>query len=350
MRFFSAFFSVVRQMPGSNPQRRGMARTIPNFCVVLCIFVLCRSLYCLCICVLYYCHRVATQLQLNIPYHIIWTINAAVELAATAFTAEDCRNSENRGRRMLRNSGTSFKNYRVSQSRNWILRSINSRHRHVTLSHQQITVRNLCHLKTARLYECEVTIFQDVIWLNSVTFQTTKQKPAFLCWNVWFHIGRKITDDLITQITYARSPTRHQKLQEPAKHCRARMTTWGETTVPSFMVQMPLRAVGPTQGHIIIHTLTQVILLHDSLCLSITTPNKFKSAQISYQRRCRRLCHLAIVKIICRSVYWLNRKIVTQFMRGQRPPFLYSVKLTLGHAATYPKDAGCHSLGCKKTG
>ena len=24
-----------------------------------------------CICVLYYCHRVATQLQLNIPHHII---------------------------------------------------------------------------------------------------------------------------------------------------------------------------------------------------------------------------------------------------------------------------------------
>jgi len=47
------------------------------FCFVLCIFVLfyvwfvlCRSLYCVCICVLYYCHRVATQLQLNISYHI----------------------------------------------------------------------------------------------------------------------------------------------------------------------------------------------------------------------------------------------------------------------------------------
>jgi hypothetical protein len=55
------------------------------FCVVLCIFVLffvffCCFLYCLfcvvlcvlfvCICVLYYCHRVATQLQLNISYHV----------------------------------------------------------------------------------------------------------------------------------------------------------------------------------------------------------------------------------------------------------------------------------------
>jgi hypothetical protein len=34
------------------------------FCVVLCIA-------CVCICVLNYCYRVATQLQLNISYHII---------------------------------------------------------------------------------------------------------------------------------------------------------------------------------------------------------------------------------------------------------------------------------------
>jgi hypothetical protein len=40
-------------------------------CVVLCIFVLFYVLF-VCICVLNYCHRVATQLQLNI-YHIIYT-------------------------------------------------------------------------------------------------------------------------------------------------------------------------------------------------------------------------------------------------------------------------------------
>ena len=52
-------------------QRRGTARTLPNFCVVLCIvcFRTFSVLY-VCICVLYYCHRVATQLQLNISYHI----------------------------------------------------------------------------------------------------------------------------------------------------------------------------------------------------------------------------------------------------------------------------------------
>jgi len=43
------------------------------FCVVLCIvcFVTFSVLF-VCICVLYYCHRVATQVQLNISYHIIY--------------------------------------------------------------------------------------------------------------------------------------------------------------------------------------------------------------------------------------------------------------------------------------
>jgi hypothetical protein len=78
LRFFRAFFSVVRQMPGWCPQRRGTARTLPNFFVSLCIFcvVLCDVCFVtfpvlfVCIYVLNSCHRVATQLQLNI-YHII---------------------------------------------------------------------------------------------------------------------------------------------------------------------------------------------------------------------------------------------------------------------------------------
>jgi hypothetical protein len=44
------------------------------FCVVLCIdcFVT-LSVFFVCICVLSYCHRVATQLQLNISYRIIYS-------------------------------------------------------------------------------------------------------------------------------------------------------------------------------------------------------------------------------------------------------------------------------------
>jgi hypothetical protein len=73
LRFFRAFSSVVRQMPGYNSPSRGTARTFPNFlccsqkfCVILCI--VCFVSFCLlfvCKCVLYYCHRVATQLQLT---------------------------------------------------------------------------------------------------------------------------------------------------------------------------------------------------------------------------------------------------------------------------------------------
>ena len=70
LRFFRVFSSVVKQMPGWNPQIWGSACTLLNCCVILCTvrFV---SFYVLrvCKCVLYYCHRVATQLQLtNISY------------------------------------------------------------------------------------------------------------------------------------------------------------------------------------------------------------------------------------------------------------------------------------------
>jgi len=61
------FLSCKANARVKTPQRWGTACTLPNFCVVLCI-VCFVSFYVLfvCICVLYYCHRVATQLQLNI--------------------------------------------------------------------------------------------------------------------------------------------------------------------------------------------------------------------------------------------------------------------------------------------
>jgi len=62
LRFFRAFSSVVRQMPGHNSPRRSTARTLPKFWVVLCIVCLCRSVYCLCVNV--YC-TTATGCQPN---------------------------------------------------------------------------------------------------------------------------------------------------------------------------------------------------------------------------------------------------------------------------------------------
>jgi hypothetical protein len=69
LRFFRAFFSAVRQMPGSNPQRWGTARTnLPIFFVLFYVLFVSCVLF-VCKCVQHYCHRVATQLQLNISYH-----------------------------------------------------------------------------------------------------------------------------------------------------------------------------------------------------------------------------------------------------------------------------------------
>jgi hypothetical protein len=60
-------------MPGYNSPRRSTARILPKClcCSVYCLFLSFCVLF-LCKCALYYCHRGATQLHLNIPYHIIF--------------------------------------------------------------------------------------------------------------------------------------------------------------------------------------------------------------------------------------------------------------------------------------
>ena len=74
-RFFRTFTSVVRQMPGYTSQRRGTIRTLPNLWIVFFyVLFLSSVLFCLlfvCKCVLYYCHRVSTQLQLNVSCHFM---------------------------------------------------------------------------------------------------------------------------------------------------------------------------------------------------------------------------------------------------------------------------------------
>jgi len=69
LRFFRAFSSVVRQMPGYNSQRRGTAHTLPKLIVSFSVLFVCK-------CVLYYRHRLSTQLQLNISVYIssyVWS-------------------------------------------------------------------------------------------------------------------------------------------------------------------------------------------------------------------------------------------------------------------------------------
>ena len=67
--FFRAFTSLVRQMPGYNSQIAGTARTLHKLIVLFCKLFVCK-------CVLCYCHRVTTQLQLtNISPHTHTPLN-----------------------------------------------------------------------------------------------------------------------------------------------------------------------------------------------------------------------------------------------------------------------------------
>jgi hypothetical protein len=52
LRFFHAFSSGVRQMPGYSPQRRGTARNIPNFlcCSMYCLFCVVLCIVCVYMC------------------------------------------------------------------------------------------------------------------------------------------------------------------------------------------------------------------------------------------------------------------------------------------------------------
>ena len=93
LRFFRAFTSVVRQMPGYNSQRWGTARTLPDYLIVLVyvLFVSTVLFYVLfvCECVLYYCHRVSTQLQLTqIFLFIIQTLWQNARNVMTSFWKE----------------------------------------------------------------------------------------------------------------------------------------------------------------------------------------------------------------------------------------------------------------------
>jgi hypothetical protein len=58
LRFFRAFSSVVRQMPGYNSQRRGTICILPKLIVLFYVLFVHK-------CVVYYCHRVSNPIAVN---------------------------------------------------------------------------------------------------------------------------------------------------------------------------------------------------------------------------------------------------------------------------------------------
>jgi len=76
---FPCFFLRCKANARVKPAKTGHGSHSSYFCVVVCIVCFVSfSVFFVCICVLYYCHRVATQLQLNISYHIMKICNGTL--------------------------------------------------------------------------------------------------------------------------------------------------------------------------------------------------------------------------------------------------------------------------------
>jgi len=88
-RFFRAFSSVVRQMPGYNSQRRGTARTPPHLIVLFCVLFVCKYVQ-----YSHYSHRVSTQLQLtNMSKHVNSYLKARGRITIYTQLYLTCKNS-----------------------------------------------------------------------------------------------------------------------------------------------------------------------------------------------------------------------------------------------------------------
>ena len=60
------------------------------FCVLFIVCFVSFSVLFVCICVLYYCHRVATQLQLNISYHIFRLVSSGGQYNIICYDIFNC--------------------------------------------------------------------------------------------------------------------------------------------------------------------------------------------------------------------------------------------------------------------
>jgi len=81
LRFFRPFSSVAMHVPGYNLQRRGTARALPKLIVLFCLLFVCKY-------VLYYCHRVSTQLQLTSTSVYLYSIKPHERRCIDAFSQE----------------------------------------------------------------------------------------------------------------------------------------------------------------------------------------------------------------------------------------------------------------------
>ena len=77
--FFLGCKANARVTPAKTGHGPHSSKIFVLFSVLFVSIVLFSVLF-VCICILYYCHRVATQLQLNISYHIIYHIISLARL------------------------------------------------------------------------------------------------------------------------------------------------------------------------------------------------------------------------------------------------------------------------------
>jgi hypothetical protein len=139
------------------------------FCVILCIvcFVTFPVLF-VCICVLYYCQRVATQLQLNISYRIItlrYRLSSGIYLPVTNITRRGHTHSSNTTIGYVTHAYTFTHNFH-SCTVHFILQSL----LFIQMMHNQITLKMLkftffLHYRCCYMFRFFTTIFRELLYV-----------------------------------------------------------------------------------------------------------------------------------------------------------------------------------------